>query len=129
MQFETDVTTIITTLAATLTILGFMRRWFNSMIAMNNANFVSLRDQMTTLNKDLSARIDAVNSNLIERIDMVNSNLSDRIDAVNSSLGERIDATGDNILDIDRRLCRIEGALMNKDCCMLRDGSQVKKAE
>jgi hypothetical protein len=107
MKFEIDITTIITTLAATLTILGFMRRCFNSMIAMNNANFVSLRDQMTAINKDLCARIDMVNSDLVERID----------------------ATGDNILDIDRRLCRIEGALMNKDCCMLRDGSQVKKAE
>ena len=25
----------------------------------------------------------------------------------------------EKIMDIDRRLCRIEGAMMNKECCML----------
>lgn len=35
----------------------------------------------------------------------------------------------DKVEDIDRRLCRIEGALTAKDCCMLKDEKQVKKAE
>lgn len=34
-----------------------------------------------------------------------------------------------DIRDIDRRLCRLEGAFMNKDCCMIKSDSQIKKAE
>ena len=26
-----------------------------------------------------------------------------------------------NITDIDRRLCRLEGAFASKDCCMIKD--------
>lgn len=35
----------------------------------------------------------------------------------------------EQVTDIDRRLCRIEGALSAKDCCILKDDRQVKKAE
>ena len=34
-----------------------------------------------------------------------------------------------DIQDIDRRLCRIEGMMMNKECCMIKDSSQTRKAE
>lgn len=32
----------------------------------------------------------------------------------------------EKILDIDRRLCRIEGSMMNKDCCMLKQDHSAK---
>lgn len=34
-----------------------------------------------------------------------------------------------DIQDIDRRLCRIEGAIATKDCCMLKDERKLEKAE
>jgi hypothetical protein len=34
-----------------------------------------------------------------------------------------------DLKDLDRRLCRIEGALSSKDCCMLKDEQKMKKAE
>jgi prefoldin subunit 5 len=51
--------------------------------------------------------------------------LSVRIDKV----GERIDKVESTIADLDRRVSRIEGMLSTKDCCMLKDQSQMKKAE
>lgn len=41
----------------------------------------------------------------------------------------QIIALNSKVEDIDRRLCRIEGALSAKDCCMLKDESKLKKAE
>lgn len=34
----------------------------------------------------------------------------------------------EEIKDIDRRLCRIEGALSSKDCCMLKDDRIKEKS-
>ena len=51
--------------------------------------------------------------------------LDDRMDKIES----RIDKVGDDVKDIDRRLCRIEGSMASKDCCMLKDDRQLKKAE
>lgn len=41
----------------------------------------------------------------------------------------RMDKFDEKLLDIDRRLCRIEGAMSNKDCCMLKNENQGRKAE
>lgn len=35
----------------------------------------------------------------------------------------------DKVTDIDRRLCRIEGAMAAKDCCMLKDERKLRKVE
>lgn len=38
-----------------------------------------------------------------------------------------ISSTADDVKDIDRRLCRIEGALSNKECCALKHNHDSKK--
>lgn len=53
------------------------------------------------------------------------SNLGVRIDKLDS----RIDKLDEKITDIDRRICRLEGAFSSKDCCFLKDDTQLKKAE
>ena len=35
----------------------------------------------------------------------------------------------ENLTDIDRRLCRMEGAMAAKDCCALTETRQSKKSE
>lgn len=47
--------------------------------------------------------------------------LSGLIWIVWTSLGNRIDKLDEKITDIDRRLCRLEGAFSSKDCCMIKD--------
>ncbi len=42
-------------------------------------------------------------------------------------LDKKIDKMQDVILDIDRRLCRLEGAFQSKDCCMLNSDSNAKR--
>ena len=44
-------------------------------------------------------------------------------------LGDKIDKLDEKVTDIDRRLCRIEGTLSARDCCMLKEDRHVRKAE
>ena len=41
----------------------------------------------------------------------------------------RIDKLDEKVMDTDRRLCRIEGAMMNRECCMLNGSLTKQKAE
>lgn len=41
----------------------------------------------------------------------------------------KIDKLDEKLTDVDRRLCRLEGAFSNKDCCMIKDDRVIKKAE
>lgn len=38
-----------------------------------------------------------------------------------TSIGARLDKIQETITDIDRRLCRLEGAFASKECCMIKD--------
>lgn len=46
-----------------------------------------------------------------------------------NGFNKRMDKLEALVLDIDRRLCRIEGAISNKDCCMIKEEKSLKKAE
>jgi hypothetical protein len=43
-----------------------------------------------------------------------------------ASINARIDKLEEKLTDIDRRVCRIEGSLMNKECCMLKHDHKEK---
>lgn len=51
--------------------------------------------------------------------------LNERMD----SLEKRIDRLSEVVLDIDRRLCRIEGAFSSREFCGIKNQEDVKKAE
>ena len=57
------------------------------------------------------------------------NSLNHHIDSINTSLSSRIEKLDEKITDIDRRLCRLEGAFSSKDCCRIGDERQMKKAE
>jgi hypothetical protein len=42
---------------------------------------------------------------------------------------QRFDKLEEKVTDIDRRLCRLEGAFASKDCCMIKDHRIVERAE
>lgn len=44
-------------------------------------------------------------------------------------LEQRIDKLDEKITDIDRRLCRIEGSMSAKECCMLKETHHPRKAQ
>jgi hypothetical protein len=42
---------------------------------------------------------------------------------------QKIDKLDEKVTDIDRRLCRLEGAFSSKDCCRIQDERHLKQAE
>jgi len=57
------------------------------------------------------------------------TNLNNRIDKSEASLCMRLDKLDEKLTDVDRCLCRIEGAMSSKDCCVLKDERLLKRAE
>lgn len=52
--------------------------------------------------------------------------LNKKIEGSVKSLADRMDKFDEKLTDIDRRLCRIEGAMMNKECCILHHANKEK---
>jgi len=52
-----------------------------------------------------------------------------RIDKKFDAIIQRLDKIQETITDIDRRLCRLEGAFQSKECCLLKSDTQHKAAE
>jgi hypothetical protein len=46
-----------------------------------------------------------------------------------SHFDKRFDKMDEKITDIDRRLCRIEGTMAAKECCVLKNDRQERKVE
>lgn len=53
----------------------------------------------------------------------------DSVDRKFDAMGHRLDKMQETITDIDRRLCRLEGAFQSKECCLLKSDTQHKTAE
>ena len=84
-----------------------------------------LEKSIESVNTKLEKSIESVNAKLEKSIEGVNAKLEKSIDGVNA----RLDKLDQTVTDIDRRLCRLEGAFASKDCCMIKDERQIKKAE
>lgn len=63
------------------------------------------------------------------KLDAVEKRLGDQIQKLDDRLSTQIQKLDEKVTDIDRRVCRLEGAFNNKECCMIKDSSQLKKAE
>jgi hypothetical protein len=48
------------------------------------------------------------------------------ISQMDNRLNNRIDKLDEKLTDVDRRLCRMEGAFSRQDCCMLSNKSSEK---
>jgi hypothetical protein len=46
-----------------------------------------------------------------------------------TTLTKKIDKLDEKVTDIDRRLCRLEGAFSSKECCRLTDEKNLKKVD
>ena len=59
-----------------------------------------------------------------------NNKMNAKLEKLENNLQSQISALAEDVKDIDRRLCRIEGSMASKDCCMLKDDrQQLRKAE
>ena len=55
--------------------------------------------------------------------------LNKRMDKLDEKLSNRIDKLDEKVTDIDRRLCRMEGAFSMKECCVLHNQEMKKEAK
>ena len=60
-----------------------------------------------------------------KRFNKLESDLKDS----HKDLSAQIGKLDEKVTDVDRRLCRLEGAFSSKDCCMIKDDRQIRKAE
>jgi len=56
----------------------------------------------------------------------LNNNLSNKIDSLDSKLTNRIDKLDEKLTDVDRRLCRLEGAFSRQECCVIHSKNQER---
>lgn len=52
-----------------------------------------------------------------------------RLDKKFDKIEKQLENLTEDLKDVDRRLCRIEGSMASKDCCMLKDDRHMRKAE
>lgn len=79
---------------------------------------------------EIASRIDIANILIITVIIVYFYNrLDNRMDKRFEHVDKRFDKIESKIEDMDRRLCRLEGAFSNKDCCMIKDDRLKQKAE
>jgi len=71
------------------------------------------------------ALIGAMWTSMLRRFEAMDKKFTDKFEG----LEKRIEKLDEKVTDIDRRVCRMEGAFQNKECCMIKDSSQLKKAE
>lgn len=68
-------------------------------------------------------------SRLDNKIDKLEQKLTSKIDSLDLKLSSRMDKIDEKLTDVDRRVCRIEGSLNSKECCMLSDSRAKQRAE
>jgi hypothetical protein len=76
-------------------------------------------------NSDILANLIVIGTPVLLFLGWSHSSLSKRLNKID----EKIEKLCEIVTDIDRRVCRIEGALSNKDCCVLKDDRSKQKAE
>ncbi len=75
-----------------------------------------------------NARFDRIDDKF-NRVDDRFNRMDDKIAELDKRLSAKIDSVDGNVKDVDRRLCRLEGAFASKDCCMIKDDRHISKAE
>ena len=66
---------------------------------------------------------------LNQKIEDVEDKLTKKIEDVEDKLTKKIDKLDEKVTDIDRRVCRMEGAMHNKDGCVIKASNELRKAE
>ena len=82
--------------------------------------FTALGSLTLYLNTKMGQRVENLDESLNKKMDTLKSDLSSRIDGVEKSLGSRIDKLDEKFNTIALTLARIEGAMSNKECCVLK---------
>jgi hypothetical protein len=106
-----------------------MNKKFDVSESSTSKKFEVLESSFSKKFEEQDKKIDLINTSLSQKIDSVNTALSQKIDSVNTALSQKIDKLDEKLTDVDRRLCRLEGAFASKDCCMIKDDRHLRKTQ
>ena len=96
--------------------------------ALIGAVWRSVNTKIDAVEQRLNQKIDDVEVRLNQKIDDVEKKLNKRIDDVERNLNGRMDRFEMRLIDIDQRLCRLEGSFASKDFCGLRQQKDLGDA-
>ena len=77
----------------------------------------------------LEKKINGLEERLEKKISEVESKLDKKISDIEYKLEKKIDKLNETVTDIDRRVCRMEGAMHNKEGCVIKTSNDLRKAE
>jgi len=106
-------------------ILWFMGAGFS----VNFTLLLMMWNSLTSTKEYLEKKINVSEEKLSKKIDDIEDKLSKKIIEVDLKLSQKIDKLDEKVTDIDRRICRLEGAFSAKECCMIKNDQDLKKAE
>lgn len=81
----------------------------------------ALKTDISTLKTDLTSKMSKLETDLCSKID--------KLDARIDKLEIKIDRLDVKVNDFDKRLIAVEIMMRMKECCMIQDDSQLRKAE
>ncbi len=87
----------------------------------NPMQILALLAMFWIFRKSLDKKFEAIEKLIEKKFDAVDK----RFDAVDRRF-ERIE---EKALDIDRRLCHLQGAVLSKDCCVLKEDRRKAEGE
>lgn len=92
---------------------------------INIAQLVAIGVMIWFFYSRLDGKIEKQGNRLDEKIEKQGDRLDEKIE----KLGDDIKELRKDIQDIDKRLCRLEGAFSSKECCMIKDERKLPRAE
>ena len=113
-----DLTILFTIIGAVVTAIAFVYAFLRNL----KSDMHHLIERVAKENQALFERAAKENQALFERAAKENQVQFDRID-------KKMEKFDEKLTDIDRRLCRLEGAFSSKDCCILKEEKHIKQAE
>lgn len=95
-----------------------MEEFFKSLIQLDVHTIIVLGSALWYFNKKTD-----------EKFDKMEARINERFEKMEKKFDERFNKLEEKVTDIDRRVCRMEGSLATKDCCMLKDDRVKHRAE
>ena len=104
-------------------------RDFKSMDEKFETKFSDMDKKFETKFSDMDKKFETKFFDMDKKIDALQVEIKSDMAQLESRLTIKIDKLDEKVTDVDRRLCRLEGAFSAKDCCAIKDDRHLRKAE
>lgn len=94
------------------------------LIKFDLQNLIAIAVMFWFFNKHLEKKFDKID----QRFDKIDQRF-DKTDLRFEKIDHRFEKIELTLHDLDKRLYRMEGSIISKECCMLKDDRQIKQAE